>query len=546
MESGHEEEEEVAPMASVAPTAPTFRSSLGSDTYSIPAILSLAESGQLRIPQFQRAFVWDASDVRKLFDSIYRGFPIGTLLLWSHHVPKETVRLGNLVVEAPATDGLIVVDGQQRVTSLVSALGPAPVTDERFHVYFDLARRTFVGANRGLAPPRSIPVNVALESKTLLTWLREHSETLEDSDFALADELAGALRDYRVPAYVVGGEDERLLRDVFDRVNSAGKPISRAQIFHALFANDTQPGSPASVVKELASTGFGEIPENRVVQSLLGIRGGDVARDVHDEFAEDEDPADWYEQTERALQASVRFLRSEGVVHQLLVPSSFPIPVLATFFHLHPDPLPVVRKMLSRWLWRGWVHGFGRESGQTPTLRRAIRSINPKKGLPNLAPDEFEAARLLLEPVRDERVDSLGIATFRTDNADARMALLALVDLTPLTPEGDVLDVARALEEFGVDAVGDLVQGNRSATGARGFWLPGWPSLTGRESPNVLESHAVSEEAARALRMKDIGRFLALRAATVERAALTRLNSKMEPGLEPRPPIARLLVPDPS
>jgi hypothetical protein len=528
-------------------TSPLDRSMSSSTTYDIPRLLHLAATGGLRVPKFQRSFVWDASDVRRLFDSIYRGFPIGTLLLWRQDAKAEPVSFGGVEFDAPTNiDALMVVDGQQRITALVAALtsGPRQV-DDRFEVFFDIAKRRFVGLNRGVAPPRSIPVRETLESRNLLAWLREHGDELEEGDLELADELGGALRDYRVPAYIVEGNDERLLREVFDRVNSAGKPITRAQVFHALFANEAEPGSPATVVQELTRTGFGEVPESRVVQSLLAMRGGDVQRDIHDEFSADEDPADWYEQTERALDRTIRFLQSQGVVHQLLMPSSFPLPVLAAFFHLHPEPEPVVEKLLSRWLWRGWVHGFGREGGQTPSLRRAVRSINPKKRLPHLAPDEFTAVRLLLDYVRDQELESLGLTTFRTDNATARLVLITLASLEPLNPTGEPIDVPRALRDHGVDAIGDLVPKHRSNVGARGFWLPDWPPVSGRESEAVLASHAISESAAARLKTVDIAGFLAERSRHVEQLTLDKVNGKLATGMRAQPPLASLLVPDP-
>ncbi|MGJ9411752.1 DUF262 domain-containing protein [Aeromicrobium sp. CF4.19] len=528
-------------------TSPLDRSMSSSTTYDIPRLLHLASTGGLRVPKFQRSFVWDASDVRSLFDSIYRGFPVGTLLLWRQEVKAERVSFGGVAFQAPANnDALMVVDGQQRITTLVAALtsGTREV-DERFEVYFDIAKRRFVGPNRGMPPPRSIPVRETLESRSLLAWLREHGDELEDGDLELADELGGALRDYRVPAYIVEGNDERLLREVFDRVNSAGKPITRAQVFHALFANESEPGSPATVVQELERTGFGQVPENRVVQSLLAMRGGDVQRDIHDEFAEGEDPADWYEQTERALDQSIRFIQQEGVAHQLLMPSSFPLPVLAAFFHLHPEPESAITKLLSRWLWRGWLHGYGREGGQTPSLRRAVRSINPKKRFPDLAPDEFTAVSFLLDHVRDQELWQLGLTTFRTDNANARLALIALASLKPLDPEGKPLDIAHALREHGVEAIGDLVPKARSNLGARGFWLPDWPLPSGHEDRAVLISHAITDEAAAHLRSGELDAFLLARSRYVEQITVHKINSKLATGMRSQPPLSTLLVPDP-
>lgn len=522
------------------------RSESGSRSFTSLDILRLAMSGSLRVPHFQRPFVWDAADVRKLFDSLYRGFPVGTLLLWKQPAPADRVVFGGVEVEAPQTpDAFMVVDGQQRVTALVASLAPHPVRrDERFEVFFDLARQRFVGLHRGVVPPRSIPVRQALESRTLLTWLRTHGDTLEDGDFDVADELGGALRDYRIPAYVVEGDDERLLREVFDRVNSAGKPMTRAQVFHALFAHDAEPGSPASVVASLRGLGFGDVPENRVVQSLLALRGGDVQRDLRDEFGPGEDLADWYEQTERALDRSIRFLQSIGVVHELLMPSSFPLPVLAVFFHLHPDPEPTILRLLERWLWRGWGHAFGRESGQTPALRRAIRSVNPTKGHPKDAPGDYDAVRALLEHVTDAPVDDLRLGSFRTDNATVRMVLLTLAALNPLQPDGVALDVAGALTEHGPHAVGSMVPGARSDVGVRAFWLPGWPSASNVEDA-VLASHGAPPEAIAALRAGDLSSFAGARGRHLAKLTLERVNSRIAPGKRTVPPISDLLIPDP-
>lgn len=530
----------------VTTVQPLDRSQSGSETFTIQRLLGLAESGALRVPRFQRSFVWAESDVRKLFDSLYRGFPVGTLLLWEQPAPADRVVFGGVEIDAPERqDALMVVDGQQRVTSLVATLAPrTAAVDGRFEIFFDLAKRRFVGLNRGAPPSRAIPVRETLESRALLAWLRHHGDELEDGDFELADELGGALRDYRIPAYVVKGNDERLLREVFDRVNSAGKPISRAQVFHALFANDAEPGSPATVVETLRRLGFGDIQENRVVQSLLAMRGGDVQRDLHDEFTDEEEVADWYEQTERALDRSIRFLKSVGVAHQLLMPSSFPLPVLATFFHLHPDPDPATLRLLERWLWRGWVHGFGREGGQTPSLRRAIRSINPTKGNRDDAPEEFSAVRVLLDHVRDNRVDELELKTFRTDNARARLALLAIASLRPLTPQGAPLDVAGLLREHGVDGIGMLVPGDRSQLGSRSFWLSEWGTAADVED-DVLVSHGASSETIGSLRRGDFDGFVEGRLEDVHQLTVDFLNSRLATGMRTLPPVSSLLVPDP-
>ena len=107
----------MAAQASLKGTGPT--------EFDVPELVKLAADGVLRIPSFQRAFVWDASDVRQLFDSLYRGFPVGAILLWRKEGPAGLVSFGPIRGEVPErADALWVVDGQQRATSLFGALSP--------------------------------------------------------------------------------------------------------------------------------------------------------------------------------------------------------------------------------------------------------------------------------------------------------------------------------------------------------------------------------------------------------------------------------------
>lgn len=524
----------------MAPSAPLDDS--GSRSYRIPQLVSLAGEGSIRVPTFQRAFVWDAGDVRDLFDSFFRGFPVGTLLLWRRHGSAGPINLGPIQLDGHENQkALWVVDGQQRIISIFGALSSdCKNVDDRFEVYFDLASGRFINPRRGVVPPRSIPVRDALETRSLLNWLRQHGDDLEAEDYDLADRLGGALRDYTIPAYVISGDDQGVLREVFDRVNSSGKPITRAQVFHALFAGETEPGSPASVVEELKRLNFGALDENRIVQSLLAIRGGDVQRDVHEEFEKDEDPADWYDKTEEALARSIEFLRSEGVVHLLLVPNTLPIPVLAAFFYAHPEPEPWTLRLLSHWLWRGWVHGFGREGGQTPTLRRAIRSVNPRRGHNQELPSEYDAVKALLDYVSDREAPEISLQKFRTNFSNGRLILLALASLRPRWPDGSVIDLSSELELHGVDAITELVPGHRSDAAARGFWPRKY--VISMADQAVLESHAIDVVAAEALNRGEVSKFLELRSELITQLVSEFLNSRLETGLAVRPSLADLIV----
>lgn len=515
-------------------------------TYDISDIVRLATAGSVRVPHFQRSFVWDASDVLKLFDSIWRGFPIGTLLLWRHEAEGGQAKLGPLTIDVPyVSDALWVVDGQQRITSLVGALsGAVQGRDARFLVGFDLRRRRFVHLENKPSP-HVLPVSVALETRQLLAWLRDHEPDLTVEDLDTADALGGVLRDYQIPAYIVDTSDETLLREVFDRVNEAGKRIGRAEIFHALFASSTEPGSPANVIEALHKQGFGELDPDRIVQSLLALRGGNIQRDIHLEFERNESTEEWYEQTEIALSRVISFFRRQGVPHIVLVPSTFPIPVLAAFYYLHPEPDPYTEQLLALWVWRGWAHGFGK-GGQTPALRRAVRAVNPTKGHPEEALPEYEAVRILLDSVPDEPAPDILGSPFRTDTAAGRLCLLALASLRPRSRSGREIDLGIALDAEGIGAVTEIVPGNRGDAASRGFWPSHEKRPTGDEPSEILASHAIEAEASDALRRDERQQFLKRRRASLKELTSQYLAIRLQVGKVVRPPLSSFVVEDPS
>lgn len=81
----------------------------------IQTLLTWVNSNEIAIPEIQRPFVWDASKVRDLMDSLYQGFPIGYLIAWRN--PNVKLKDGSL-----STGKRILIDGQQRVTALMAAL----------------------------------------------------------------------------------------------------------------------------------------------------------------------------------------------------------------------------------------------------------------------------------------------------------------------------------------------------------------------------------------------------------------------------------------
>src|SRR5664280_806479 len=89
---------------------------------SVEELVSMIERGELRLPEMQRRYVWRSTRVRDLLDSLYRGYPSGAILLWE---TDEDVPLQDFAVQQesnPYTNTRLLLDGQQRLTSLSAVI----------------------------------------------------------------------------------------------------------------------------------------------------------------------------------------------------------------------------------------------------------------------------------------------------------------------------------------------------------------------------------------------------------------------------------------
>ena len=87
--------------------------------YDLGGLVTAIESGEIGLPDIQRPFVWKNLKVRDLFDSMYQGYPIGYLLLWENSLASNRLIGEERKQKSPR---LVIVDGQQRLTSLYAVI----------------------------------------------------------------------------------------------------------------------------------------------------------------------------------------------------------------------------------------------------------------------------------------------------------------------------------------------------------------------------------------------------------------------------------------
>ena len=540
-------------------------------TISVDDLVAETLNGRLRIPEFQRPLRWQWEDVRRLFDSIVKGYPIGSLLLWIRPAPQAHIRLGGLRIDARRfEDGWWVVDGQQRLTSLANALSDQGSRDERFALAYDLKSETF-GHLGKLDEGHIIPLPVLFDLQLLFRWFaKDHPEAADWLDEA--SRITKAIRQYQVPAYLVSQEDESVLRDIFDRMNNYGKRLSRAEVFSALHpgqGSDAEPASPFQRISEAihAERGFGLVDDDTVLRSVLARRSGNVARDIRLEFSKPKEKGhravrDFeaelaetaYREAEIALLRAVAFLQEDaGVPHFAFLPYRYLLVVLTRFFAHFPEPEPRNRVLLRRWFWRAAMIGPAPFSSSWTNAMQVLATRI-------IANNENRSVKALLAAPIDQGMQLPSLTGFRTSAAASRVVLSALWALGPrslstgrpydrsdlaesILPAGTLRDIAQPILRRGGPEVPLAWAANRMLV--LDTELMGTPAdllispPLGREGNphDFLVSHALDEDLIGALLRKDKAGFLNARQLRLEGVVRDFLEIMAETHLEDTPPL---------
>jgi len=100
-------------------------------SYNLSKLMDDIEMGEIGLPDIQRPFIWPNAKVRDLFDSMYRGYPVGYFLFWENQIDKGVKQIGtNIHQRVP---NLLIVDGQQRLTSLYAVMKDIPVIRDNYN-----------------------------------------------------------------------------------------------------------------------------------------------------------------------------------------------------------------------------------------------------------------------------------------------------------------------------------------------------------------------------------------------------------------------------
>lgn len=292
----------------------------------LPTLLRRVEAGEIRVPDFQRKYVWTEKQVIELLESVYRGYPIGSLLFWRSETTQLRYATGHSyplpVVEKARSPVSFLLDGQQRLTTLYGCLflpkerrGEVDV----FNVVFDLRSRRFTHWSPELNKSGVIALSALFSPTDFLEAQRELQG--EKDAAALLDEsvqLHAVFQEYMVPLVTIEKRPVNEVVEIFERVNRTGTQLSSVDFMRAVtwsggFDLGHQVENLTGSVEKL---GF-EIKQETLVKAVAVALG---AAPIPEQMLELKKHSaakllSGVQKAGTALQRVVEFLKSELAVH---------------------------------------------------------------------------------------------------------------------------------------------------------------------------------------------------------------------------------------
>jgi uncharacterized protein with ParB-like and HNH nuclease domain len=380
-------------------------------TESIDYLLKLVQNGKIIIPIFQRNFVWEKKDIKDLFDSIYRGYPIGNLLLWKKRLelPDNKIKIGPLEFNlSESNDLLAVIDGQQRLTSLASVLllNSAMVSEEeksKWELYFNLEKKEFVFPIKNHKSYYYwLPMKVVADTSQYLKWLRGLDEN--DKYIEIADNLVTAIREYKIPVYRVESDEDEV-REIFQRLNDMGKSLEESDIFNAIVSGRENNNSDRiqDIQDILEEKGCGIPKDNTLLKSIYAISdiplGKTSIKKVKDPDTKNQ-IAELSKEIPYIYDKVMTFLQKfADIDHLFLLPyyNVTLIPLMKIFYHF-PEPSDSLQEHISSWIWRASLseaHKNPKDQGMNQILKKIYENKNNEEKLINgFLNEEFGALNI--------------------------------------------------------------------------------------------------------------------------------------------------------
>ena len=345
----------------------------------------MVKNGEIKLPKFQRPFVWKATDMLKLLDSIYKGYPIGSILIWNSSQKLNSERtISGFEVNAAGQNNYptnYLLDGQQRLTTLCGALFWAG-TDENslWNIQFDLDSQEFKHAKeKNLV--NVFPLNKLIQTSDFIRQcMKFDHHDKRDEYFKIAERLLKSIKDYKIAVVKIGDMTVEEVAPIFERINSTGRQLTIVDLMMAAtWSNGFDLTAQIKIIRdECRQIGFDEIDDQIILRTIaaaadLGVNKEDIQKLRTKNQIQLTDASNL---ARKSLVSALGFLHEEiGIQDFSYLPYSFQLTYLGEFFRLAVNPTTAQLEHLSQWFWYTSVTRYFGTSSNTGQVSKDILNI---------------------------------------------------------------------------------------------------------------------------------------------------------------------------
>lgn len=355
-------------------------------SWTFSNLMNGIDKGNIKIPQFQRDFVWSKDKSAKLLDSIVKGYPIGTFIFWKTREELRSLRnLGGLDLPPTPKGDFIeyVLDGQQRLTTLFASLKGLKIKredreDDYSAFKIDLEAKEdepiVLTGQADTNHHKVISLHELLYGK--IKTLAKYPEPIQDK----IQEYKDRINAYQFSAVLIKEAPIDVATEIFTRLNVGGKPLTVFEIMVAKTFDSKQnfdlAEKYAELSAELETVDYGTLPESVVLQtvSILLVkecRKKDILKLSRKKVI------DIWPSAADAIKSAVDYLRNTYRIpaSQLLPYPNLIVPVAYYFHHKKRKPVGKSHDYLQDFFWRAALGGRYSQSVES-RLAQDVRKID--------------------------------------------------------------------------------------------------------------------------------------------------------------------------
>lgn len=408
----------------------------------LATLLSDVERGNIKIPVFQREFIWSDEQIISLLDSIYRGFPVGSLLMWSTREELNHERnIGGFTLPITPDDYPVnyILDGQQRLTTLYGVFHSDQATSDaaladRFNICYLPDEDVFVH-HLAAGGKIKIHLNKILDTTKLLAELSRFN----DAQKSKIAKLTEAFKDYEFPVVTIKDRSNKEVCSIFQRINSSGTPLSNLELLAAWTWSDQFDlrNEIEALLDILKDKGYEEIDQSLLMRILATLTSDSLDSDDLVDVDPDKLIAGM-RSLKPALLAAVDFLEGQLKIKNIVF-LPFPIMMIPVvkFFALLPKPNATQLIQLKKWFWQ------------------CSLSLRYKAGTNRLVLEDLEKIKLVSVGEVPFNVTSPAVSTelfsqtWRINSTAAKAALCLMAQLRPRSfLTGSEVDLGTVLSAY--------------------------------------------------------------------------------------------------